>query len=189
MRRIYHKVRAKTIATAISFEDYIVPLVGFSVFFFGFGAGAIVNVYLRVIHHPLVTQFRSALTYKSAIIGDGIILPVIAMVCASFLLKQSEYITKKVVRGALLGGAGITAWFHITQGVDKMVNWAMPTPWHWNFLGLWHMLYMFSVASLLSLFYLVIIRKMKAEKLVGREALIVTLGLVFFFVLLKIDYI
>lgn len=189
MRRIYHKVRSRTIETAISLEDYVVPLVGFFIFFFGFGAGAVLNLYLNAINHPLVAEFRSALTYKSAIIGDGVLLPIVGMVCASFLLKQSEYITKKVVRGALLGGAGITAWFHITQGVDKMVNWAMPTPWHWNFLGLWHAIYMFSIATLFSLFYLLVIRKLKDERLVGREAMIVTLGLVFFFTLLKLDYI
>lgn len=189
MRRIYHKVRAKTIETAISFEDYIVPLVGFSIFFFGFGAGAVLNIYLRAINHPLVSQFRSALTYKSAILGDGIVLPIIGMVAASFLLRERDLITKKVVRGALVSAGAITAWFHITQALDKMVNWAMPTPWHWNLLGLWHAIYMFFMAALFSLFYLVIFRKLRTVREVGKEALIVTFGLVFFFALLKLDYI
>ena len=189
MRRIYHKVRIRTIETVVSFEDYIVPLVGFCIFFFGFGAGAVLNLYLNAINHPLVVQFRSALTYKSAIIGDGIILPVIGMVCASFILRERDLITKKVMRWALVSATAITAWFHITQGLDGMVNWAMPTPWRWNFLGLWHAIYMFSMAALFSLFYLMVFRRVWVTKEVGKEVLIVTLGLVFFFALLKLDYI
>ncbi|MBI3289777.1 hypothetical protein HYZ78_00085 [Candidatus Microgenomates bacterium] len=188
MRRIYHKVRARTIETVVDIRGHIVPLVGFTTFFFGFGAGAILNLYLNAVNHPLVSQFRSALTYKSAIIGDGIILPVIGMVAASFLLREREFVTKNVVQGSLVSAGVITAWFHITQALDKIVNWAMPTPWHWNFLGLWHAIYMFSMATLFSLFAIILVKVIREERELPKEGIIVALGVLAFFALLKLDY-
>src|SRR4051812_2844382 len=120
--------------------EQLILLSGLATFFFGFGAGALYNLYLIKINDPLVTQFRSSLTYKSAIFGDGILLPIINMVMVSFLLKHKVLLTRKVKNLGFFGGALITAYFHITQALEGIVNWAMPSPWHWNLLGLWHAL-------------------------------------------------
>ncbi len=187
MRR---KIREKTLAAiaAIGFDEEITIAVGIATFFFGFLAGAVVNFYLLIIGNPLVLHYRTVLGYKSAILGDGIILPVINMIVMAFLLKRREYATKKIVRLALLAGFLITAYFHIAQAIGGIINWAMPTPWQWNFIGLWHGIYMFSVASFLSLFYLAAIRFIVKEKELPRQVLVVTLGLVIFFILLRLDY-
>lgn len=198
MRRIYQRLarrqallvkRAKVVITEVDNREEIVALVGFATFFFGFAAGAILNLYLLAISHPLVEQFRSALSYKSAIFGDGILLPVINMVATAFILRNREFVGKKILRLALFLGITVTAYFHVTQAIGGIVNWAMPTPWHWNILGIWHAIYMFSVASLLSLLYLISIKVMKEEKEVPMEVMVVTFGIVFFFVLLRLDYI
>ncbi len=67
---------------------------GLATFFFGFGAGALYNLYLIQVNDPLVTQFRASLSYKSAIFGDGILLPIINMVMVSFLLKHQQLLQK-----------------------------------------------------------------------------------------------
>ncbi len=170
----------------------IVLGVGVATFFFGFAAGALLNMYLILTGSPLFASLRTTLSYKSAIFGDGILLPVINMIAASFLLKHADLIRKKTIRKALFFGVCVTVYFHITQAMGGIVNWAMPKPWHWNILGVWHGVYMFFVASLLSLFYLVMVKKFKKEKHIGhiaKEFFIVSVGLVIFFVLLRLDYI
>ncbi|MCL5113903.1 MAG: hypothetical protein M1372_01910 [Patescibacteria group bacterium] len=163
--------------------------VGLATFFFGFGAAAVLNLYLLVIHSKLVLQFRSSLNYVSSILGDGIILPIINMFVASFLFRNRQIINKLNIALALIFGLTITLYFNIVQAAEGLVNWSMPTPWHWNFLGIWHALYMFSVASLLSLFYIVLILyARKYRKLPWQSAVAITIGLLVFFTLLRLDY-
>ena len=213
MRRVYFRAREKTsfayrglarsassgralfikqvkVAIAeVEIHEHVVAAVGFLTFFFGFGAGAVLNLYLLTIGHPLVTHLRSTLSYKSAIIGDGIVLPIVNMIAVSYLLKNSEYVSKRMVQLAMLIGGFVTIWFHMNQAVQGLVNWAMPTPWHWNLLGIWHALYMLAVASLLSLFYLVTIKVTREEKDVPLQPILVTAGIIVFFILLRLDYI
>ena len=186
-RRIRQRVSA-TIAE-LELRHYFIISVGVATFFFGFAAGALLNLYLLAINHPLVHQFRAALSYKSAIFGDGILLPIVNMLAASFIVKNRDTFGAKTIQGALIMGLAVTSWFHINQAVQGIVNWAMPTPWHWNILGLWHALYMFSVCSLLSLFLLTVIKYVHEEKEIPKEAVLVLLGVIAFFVLLRLDYI
>ncbi len=167
----------------------IIALTGLATFFFGFGAGATYNYYLIQINDPLVQQFRASLSYKSAIFGDGILLPIINMVMVSFLLKYKLLLTGKVRGFGVFGGALITAYFHITQALDGIVNWAMPTPWHWNLLGIWHASYMFAVSTLISIFLAVSILVIYQEKKVPWQFIIVALGVFLFLIILRLDYI
>lgn len=188
-RKIREKTRAMITRIGLELEEEIVVATGFLTFFFGFGAGAILNFYLLAINNPLVTEYRSVLTYSSAILGDGIILPIINMVAMAYFLKNREYLVVTTLRLALVVGLVITLYFNISQAVNGIVNWAMPQPWQWNFIGLWHAIYMLLVASFLSLFYLVTIRVLAREKELPSSVLLVTLGLVIFFLLLRLDYI
>ena len=110
------------------------------------------------------------------------------MICASFLLNQRKYITNKIINWSLVLGGLITAYFHVSQAMRGLVNWTMPTPWHWNFLGVWHAVYMFSVCTLLSLFLIVTIKTIRREKSVPWEFWMVLFGVVIFLVLLRLDY-
>lgn len=161
---------------------------GLSTFFFGFGAGAILNLYLISIHSPLVSQLRSSLSFISSIYGDGILLPIINMIMVAFLYDQKKFVSRKTLAFGFLGGAAITAYFHISQALQGLVNWTMPTPWHWNILGLWHAIYMFSVTSLISLFFIVSLISFKKEKKFSGKAVIVVIGLLLFLILLRFDY-
>src|SRR3989344_9663148 len=116
-------------------------LTGLSTFFFGFGAGAILNVYLILVNSSLVQELRGSLTFISSIFGDGIILPIINMIAMSVILNNKKYVNKFSIVFGLICGLLITIWFHTVQGLQGLVNWSMPTPWHWNFLGFWHAVY------------------------------------------------
>lgn len=180
----FNKVKKKI----ASHPKRTIACVGGATFFFGFGAAAAFNYYLIISHNPFIEHLRSSLNYTSSIFGDGILLPIVNMLVAAFLLKNASYVSKKLVQVALLSGIIITAYFHLTQAMQGLVNWAMPTPWHWNILGLWHAIYMLSVTSFLSLFYLLVIKIAFAEKRVSKHALVVSLGIILFFFLLKMDY-
>lgn len=167
----------------------VIVSTGLATFFFGFGAGAILNLYLLETHSPLVLQFRSSLMFVSSILGDGIILPAVNMFILSSLIKNQEFITRLTVVLSLFCGILITLYFHITQALQGLVNWTMPKPWEWNFLGVWHALYMLSVTSLISLFYVVFTLSIRKRKRFAKEAVLVTLGVIIFLLLLRIDYI
>lgn len=167
----------------------IIIYTGLATFFFGFFAGALLNWYWILVDDPFVEQFRSTLNYTSAIIGDGIVLPLVNMLMVAFLLKVRRYLTLKIKFFGFIFGLLITLYFHITQALEGIVNWAMPEPWHWNLLGLWHFFYMLAVATLISTFYLVCFKVIKKEKRIPKSIFIVSLGILFFLVLLRLDYI
>ncbi len=135
----------------------VVAGTGLATFFFGFETRDCMNLYLIHVRSPLVLTLRSSLSYKSSIFGDGLLLPCVNMFVASFLIENRRFIQRGSLVGAALVGLAVTAYFHISQAVDGIVNWAMPTPWHWNVLGAWHAAYMLSVSTLLALFYIVAI--------------------------------
>jgi hypothetical protein len=179
--------KVSLLSSKIHTEKVFVVSVGVATFFFGFAAPAALNAYWLLTNFSFVHQFRSSLSYTSAIFGDGIILPIVNMLIASFLLQHQK--AARESKGTALGlGIAITLFFHVNQAVNGIVNWAMPTPWHWNFLGVWHAAYMLAVASFISLFYLVTVPYSKKEHCLPKELFLVTFGIVLFFVLLRLDY-
>ncbi len=169
-------------------KTQIVITVGFATFFFGFFAGAVASFYLLSIHSALVSGLRTSLNFKSAIFGDGIILPAANMFAASFLITNAASVTKRILRSSLLLGTLVTVYFHLNQAINGLVNWSMPTPWHWNILGVWHAAYMFSVCTFLALFYLTTFKMMKRGK-IPYQFYIVTGSIILFFILLRLDYV
>jgi hypothetical protein len=167
------------------------PLIftGLATFFFGFGAGALVNLYLGAVKSPLVAELRASLSYVSSIVGDGLLLPLVNMLVVSALLAHRALLTPPVWAVAIAFGIVITAYFHIVQAVRGLVNWTMPEPWHWNVLGIWHACYMLAVATLLSLFYVAwIAGVILGDGIPWWQVAIVTAGIGAFFVLLRMDY-
>lgn len=169
-------------------KNHAIAATGLATFFFGFGAGAILNLYLIAVNSPLVAQLRSSLSYISSIYGDGILLPILNMIMVAFLYKSKQFVHRPTLIAGLTGGLLITAYFHITQALNGIVNWTMPTPWHWNFLGLWHALYMLSVTSLIVLFYVISLQAVRKYKKVPKEVYIVSFGIIIFLMLLRFDY-
>lgn len=181
--------RAVTVSIANRSDRSIVFLAGAATFFFGFAAGALLNIYFILAGSSFVREFRSSLSYKSAIFGDGIILPIIVMLGVSFLLKNKHLIGKKTLFFAFASGMLITVYFHVSQAIEGLVNWTMPSPWHWNALGVWHALYMLSIATLGMLYFMIVFKSAKKTRRVSPEFFLISLGVIIFFVLLRLDYI
>lgn len=169
-------------------QKNIVWFVGVATFFFGFGAPAVLNLILLIVKSPLVLNFRSSLNFVSAILGDGVILPAINMMIASFILKNTGIVNRLMIILSVVLGFMITLYFNITQAVAGLVNWAMPTPWNWNFLGIWHAFYMFAVASLICFYFVLLFKKVRKERIFPKQAFIIIGGIIIFFILLKLDY-
>ncbi len=180
--------RARLALSLVDARRFVIG-VGLATYMCGFLAGALVNLYLLMIHHPLVDQFRATLSYGSAIIGDGFVLPVVNMIVADFMVKRRRDITPWTIRLAIAMGVAVTAYFHVSQAANGIVNWTMPTPWHWNILGLWHAGYMLAVTTWLSAFLVVVVRTIRRERAVPVEAAMVLIGVAAFFLLLRLDYI
>lgn len=168
--------------------QYLVVGVGLATFVFGLLASALLNLYLVATHDPVVQQLRTVLTYKSAILGDGLLLPLVNMAAASFLSRHRQRVARTTVLAALLLSTAITACVHIVQAANGLVNWGMPTPWHWNGIGVWHALYMLAVTSLLVLFALVLVKVVRRGTEIPKEAGVVLVGVLVFLVLLRLDY-
>ena len=166
----------------------IILSVGLATFFFGFGAPAILNLYFFAVKSPLVLNFRSSLNFISSIVGDGLILPIVNMFIVSFLLNNSKSVSKLNIVFGLISGLLITIYFHVIQGIEGLVNWSMPTPWHWNLLGFWHAVYMFAVSSFLSLYFIVLVLQIKKTGKIPKNFLFVVFGIIVFLILLKLDY-
>lgn len=162
---------------------------GFATFFFGFGAGALLNAYLISKQSPLVAEHRGSLDYVSSIVGDGLLLPAVNMVAVSFLIAHRVHIDATTLAVALALGLAITVYFHVVQAVRGLVNWTMPRPWRWNALGAWHAAYMFTVSTLLALFYSVLASGAFArDGGLATSAVLVTGGVLGFCGLLRLDY-
>lgn len=187
IRKTQEKIQAIVLDDAK--QKYIVAGVGLATFIFGFFAGALFNYYLILIKSPFISQFRTSLDYQSSIFGDGVVLPIINMFAAHFILENKEFLRRRVLRNALLSGVLITIYFHLNQAMRGLVNWAMPEPWKWNELGAFHAGYMLLATTFISLFYLILIKYIRRNKIIPREALIVSLGIIIFLILLRLDYI
>lgn len=158
-------------------------------FFFGFAGPVFAHLWLQSSDTFSIAGLRGPLDYVSAVVGDGVALPLVNMVAVVVLRRSKAYVGKKEAAAALLSGVLVTTYFHATQATAGLVNWSMPVPWRWNAFGAWHALYMCAVASLLALFYIVTAKKIFARafpEAVG--ALAVTAGLLIFFVMLRFDY-
>ena len=162
---------------------------GLATFFFGFGAGALLHLYLMAVSSPLIANLRGSLNFKSSIIGDGVVLPVVNMLAVSFLIAERSRVGREELAVALALGIAVTVYFHVVQAVRGLVNWAMPAPWRWNALGVWHAAYMLAVSTLLSLFYVTSAVLARENQAPLRDVALVSGGVALFFVLLRLDYV
>lgn len=120
-----------------------------------FWVNALGNLWFIWRRDPLVQEYRATLSYRSALIGDSVLLPLVNVLLDRQLEAWNDGLRPRHLRRgrmlrALLVGTGITAAFHIYQGQQGLTNWTMPQPWRWNALGYYHALYMASQFTLLA---------------------------------------
>jgi hypothetical protein len=119
----------------------------------GFWVQAIGNMYLRWRADPLVTEYRATLSYTSAVIGDGALIPLVNVFMTSQLALWRRRPNLREVGGAIFGGAVITLLVHLYQATQDLRNWTMTRPWDWTPLGYYHALFMCAEISFVLFFW------------------------------------
>ncbi len=117
---------------------------------FGVSGGA--NVWMLITGNDLIKKHRATLTFRSAWLGDGIILPVVNALMMRSLARWKPQLSKNSLLVPAIGGSAISLMFHIGQGRGGLVNWTMPKPWRWNLLGYYHFIYMATQFSYMLLY-------------------------------------
>jgi hypothetical protein len=149
------------------------------------------NVWMLLTGNPLIKEHRPTLTFRSAIFGDGVILPAINVLMMRSFVRWGLRFGPRTALVPVVGGSAISMLFHIAQGKGGMVNWTMTRPWRWNLLGYYHFIYMATQFSYMLAYFTQLVGRWTNAKISDEEkrdlALIVgSLGL--FGVLLFTDY-
>ena len=143
----------RTVAAVEQRPWLLLALVFLATVVFGFLVQALGNVYLGLRADPLVTEYRATLSYTSAIIGDGILIPLVNVFMTSQLALWRRRPVAREVAGAVLGGALITGIVHLYQATQALRNWTMTEPWDWTALGYYHALFMWAEISFVLFFW------------------------------------
>ena len=112
------------------------------VFLAALGVSGGTHLYMMLIDHPLIRQHKATLEFRSAVIGDGVILPIASVLMVRGLRHWGTRPGRRSVLASLTLGVLCTSIVHLVQARRKLVNWTMPTPWQWTWLGKYHMVYM-----------------------------------------------
>ncbi len=75
--------------------------------FFGFIVQAVGNVYLNWRADPIVSEYRTTLTYTSAVIGDGLLIPLANVFITSQLVAWRRRPRAAEIVGAVLGAGRV----------------------------------------------------------------------------------
>lgn len=128
-------------------------VVGLVTFLLGFLVNAIGSAVLEWRNDPLVTGYRDTLDFTSAIVGDGFLLPLTNVMIVSQLVEWRRAPRWREIAGPLMFGVAATLAIHAYQAANAMVNWTMPLPYRWTYLGYTHALFMWAEFSLVAFFW------------------------------------
>jgi hypothetical protein len=121
--------------------------------FFGFVTQAAGSVYLSWIGDPIVSQFRTTLTYTSALVGDAILLPLVNVFMTSQLWAWRRSPRTSEIVAALSSAALLTLGVHLYQAANSILNWTMMEPYRWTVFGYVHAGFMFAEISFVLFFW------------------------------------
>ena len=143
----------RTVAAVEQRPWLLFALVFATTVFFGFLVQALGNVYLRWRADPIVTEYRATLSYTSAVIGDGVLIPMVNVFITSQLAFWRRRPAVSEVALAILAGGLITALVHLFQAVNHLLNWTMTAPFQWTLLGYYHAAFMWAEISFVLFFW------------------------------------
>lgn len=133
---------------------------------------------------------RTLFDYKTGIIGDVIILPLINILVFYVIRKSKLKISGIAVFFISLFALTSDFLMNFIQGYFKLINWSMPHPYDWNFAGRWHLISLFfQLAYLYFFFYVLFKSSNRKDKAVKISAITVFILLGIFIALFLDDYI
>jgi len=149
------------------------------------------NVWMLITDHELIKKHRPTLTFRSAIIGDGILLPLISALMMKSFVRWKPRLSRPESLASIIGGSALALVFHIGQGRGGLVNWTMTRPWRWNLLGYYHFIYMSTQFSYMFLYFMQLAGRFRKGEVDGkqkRDLAIIAASLALFGLLLATDY-
>ncbi|MGH2451548.1 MAG: hypothetical protein ACRDGE_09815 [Candidatus Limnocylindria bacterium] len=158
--------------------------------FFGFVVQAVGSAYFRWTADPTLLEYRTTLSYTSALVGDAVILPIVNVLIVGQLLQWRRAPGWAEVAGAALGAAVLTAGVHLYQAANALLNWTMLAPYEWTALGYAHAAFMFAELSLVLFFWgqVALVAKEQPRAIFSHRVLLVVLCSLVFLRLLLGDY-
>lgn len=162
----------------------------FATLFFGFMVQAAGNVYLNWRADPIVSEFRTTLTYTSAVIGDGLLIPLANVFMTSQLVAWRRKPRVAEVVGAVLGAGVITLAVHLYQALNVLLNWTMTRPFEWTPLGYYHAAFMWTELTFVLFFWgqVALVGKENPRAILSQRIAFVVLCVALFLRLLFADY-
>jgi hypothetical protein len=168
----------------------LLAFVFFATWFFGFIVQAAGNVYLNWRADPIVSEFRATLSYTSAVVGDGLLIPLanVFMTSQLFAWRRKPRIAEIV--GAVLGAGVLTLAVHLYQAVNALLNWTMTRPFEWTPLGYYHAAFMWVELSFVVFFWgqVALVGKENPRAILSQRIAFVVLCVALFLRLLFADY-
>ncbi len=121
--------------------------------FFGFVVQALGAVYLRWRADPIVSEYRTTLSYTSAIVGDAVLIPLVNVFMTSQLHVWRRRPHWSEVALSVLCGGLVTAGVHLYQAAHDLRNWTMVRPFEWTPLGYYHGAFMWAEITFVLFFW------------------------------------
>src|SRR5437870_6621828 len=137
----------RTVAAVEQRPWLLLGLVFIATCIFGFLIQAGGSVYLQLRADPIAFQYRTTLSYTSAIVGDGILIPLANVLITSQLVTWRRRPHVAEIGGAMLLGALVTAFVHLFQAANDRLEWAMTAPYRLTGLGYGHGAVLFAELS------------------------------------------
>jgi hypothetical protein len=143
----------RTVARVEQRPWLLLGLVFLATWFFGFLLQAAGSAWLRWHSDPIATTYRTTLSYTSAVVGDGLLIPLANVFIVSQLARWRRPPHFAEVAGAVLFAGVITGFVHLYQAANALLNWTMTQPYRWTTLGYEHAAFMWAEISLVLFFW------------------------------------
>ena len=180
----------RTVAAVEQRPWLLLGLVFIATCIFGFLIQAGGSVYLQLRADPIAFQYRTTLSYTSAIVGDGILIPLANVLITSQLVAWRRRPHVAEIGGAMLLGALVTAFVHLYQAANDLLNWTMTAPYRWTGLGYEHAAFMFAELSFVFFFWgqVALVAKENPRAILSHRIVLVALCGLAFLRLVFTDY-
>lgn len=142
----------RTVAAVEQRPWLLLAIVFLSTAFFGFVVQAVGNVYLNWRGDPIVHEYRATLSYTSAVVGDGLLIPMVNVFMTGQLALWRRKPRLSEVALSILAGGLVTGLVHFYQAVNNLQNWTMTAPFDWTPLGYYHAAFMWTEISFVLFF-------------------------------------
>jgi hypothetical protein len=172
----------RTVARVEERPWLLLAIVFLTTWIFGFLIQAAGSAWLRWQDDPIASHYRTSLSYTSALLGDGLLLPLVNVLIVSQLMVWRRRPRGREIAGALLVGALVTSLVHFYQAANALLNWTMTQPYRWSGLGYEHAAFMWAEVSFVLFFWgqIALIGKERPRAILSHRILLVALcGLAF----------